>query len=179
VQYAPELSIAGAAIGGVVANMSADLANFNGTAIAGDLVSVILGLMAEYPAARDCFESRFVPSKARDFLATYNRTLGQATSYFAFKDIYKYFINGLDDIYSSSVMQRIYARDTVLGTHGVPNIPLYVYKAIGDIYCPVDETDALVDKYCVSRADVTYRRNTAGGHVSEIINGQPGALEWL
>jgi hypothetical protein len=179
VQYAPELSIAGAAIGGVVANMSADLANFNGTAIAGDLVSVILGLMAEYPAARDYFESRFVPSKARDFLATYNRTLGQATSYFAFKDIYKYFINGLDDIYSSSVMQRIYARDTVLGTHGVPNIPLYVYKAIGDIYCPVDETDALVDKYCVSRADVTYRRNTVGGHVSEIINGQPGALEWL
>lgn len=179
VQYAPELNIAGAAIGGVVANMSADLANFNGTAIAGDLVSVILGLMAEYPEARVYFESRLVPATAADFLATYNRTLGQATSYFAFKDIYKYFINGLEDLYSSPVMQRIYARDTVLGTHGVPDIPLYVYKAIGDTYCPVRETDALVDKYCASAADVTYQRNAVGGHVSEINNGQPGALEWI
>jgi hypothetical protein len=127
VQYAPELSIAGAAIGGVVANMSADLANFNGTAIAGDLVSVVLGLMAEYPAAKDYFERHLVPATAKDFLVTYDRTLGQATSHFAFENIYKYFINGLDDLYSSPVMQRIYAHDTVLGTHGIPNIPLYVY----------------------------------------------------
>jgi len=179
VQYAPELSIAGAAIGGVVANFSADFDYFNGSAIAGDLVSVILGLMAEYPAAREYVESKLLPTTASEFLGTYNRTLGQATAYFSFKDIYKYFVNGRQDLFSSPILQKIYARDTVLGTHGIPHIPMYVYKAIGDTYCPVKETDVLVKKWCASKADILYRRNTVGGHVAEINNGKPGALEWL
>lgn len=179
VQYAPELSIAGAAIGGAVANFSADIDYINGSAISGDVVSLILGLMAEYPAVSAYVRSRLVPATANVFLGTYNMTLSKTTAYFSFKDIFKYFLGGRDDLYNSSVMQQVYAAETVLGTYGVPKTPLYVYKAIGDEYCPVKETDALVNKYCAFNVNVTYRRNTIGGHVAEIINGQPGALQWL
>ena len=179
VQYASELPVAGVAVGGVVANASADFDHFNGTAVAGNLVSLILGFMAEYPAADTYIRSRLVPEKAADFLETYNRTLSKTTALFAFADIYSYFLNGRDDLYSSPIMQKIYATDSTLGVHGVPDVPLYMYKAIGDTYCPVQETDALVDRYCACNVDITYRRNTIGGHVAEIANGQPGAVEWL
>jgi hypothetical protein len=58
-------------------------------------------------------------------------------------------------------------------------MPVFVYKAISDEYCPVNETDALVSEYCGVGADITYERNKAGGHVAEIINGQGRAINWL
>ncbi|KAF2235733.1 LIP-domain-containing protein [Viridothelium virens] len=179
VQYAPELTLAGAASGGLVTNLSTTLDGFNGSAIAGDLVSSVLGLMAEYPAADAYIRSRLVPATAAKFLGTYNRTLLNATAYWDNVDVYSYFIGGREDLFNSSVMKKIFAYDTVLGVYGVPTTPLYFYKAVGDEYCPVRETDALVNQYSATNPDITYQRNTVGGHVDELINGQPGAFEWL
>lgn len=178
VQYAPELKISGAVLGGLVADFSADFDLFNGSAIAGDLVSVILGVTAQYPEAEAYVKSRLVNSTAAEFLGARNMTLGQATKFFSMKDIYAYFINGAIDL-QAAVLRKVYNIEMKLGYHGVPTMPVFVYKAIGDEYCPVEETDALVNKFCGVGADITYQRNTVGGHVAEIINGQPRAIDWL
>ncbi|KAI1205132.1 LIP-domain-containing protein [Annulohypoxylon truncatum] len=178
VQYAPELNISGAALGGLVADFAADFDLFNGSAIAGDLVSVVLGVTAQYPEAGAYVKSRLVQATAAEFLGARSMTLGQATKFFSMKDIYAYFVGGAADL-QAAVLRKVYNVEMKLGYHGVPAMPMFVYKAIGDEYCPVEETDALVTKFCGVGADITYQRNTVGGHVAEIINGQPRAIDWL
>lgn len=91
-----------------------------------------------------------------------------------------------------------------MGYHGVPQMPIFAYKAIEDEISVVGDTDALVDKYCNSKAictlccgsqrlgkgtvltfvravgaNILYQRNTAGAHSEEAVNGRPSALAWL
>lgn len=40
-----------------------------------------------------------------------------------------------------------------MGYHGVPQMPIFAYKAIEDEISVVEDTDALVDKYCNSKAN--------------------------
>ena len=58
-------------------------------------------------------------------------------------------------------------------------MPIFMYKAIADELSRVQDTDALVDRYCGVGASILYQRNTIGGHGAEDINGDPRALEWL
>ncbi|KAL1870183.1 hypothetical protein Daus18300_005247 [Diaporthe australafricana] len=66
-----------------------------------------------------------------------------------------------------------------MGYHGVPQMPIFAYKAIGDEVSVIADTDALVDKYCNIGANILYRRNTIGMHGDEDANGRPAALRWL
>lgn len=66
----------------------------------------------------------------------------------------EYFIGGIADITSPIVLQII-NRDGIMGYHGVPQMPIFAYKAIEDEISVVEDTDALVDKYCNSKATPT------------------------
>ncbi|KAI0836650.1 LIP-domain-containing protein [Hypoxylon sp. FL0890] len=178
VQYAPELNISAAVWGGLVADFASDAPYFNGSALAADFVAAVLGVTVQYPEADAYVKSRLHPENATEFLAGRSMVQAAATSFYAFKDIYSYFIGGAADI-QAAALQKVFNVESKLGYHGVPAMPVYVYKAIRDEYCPVNKTDALVDRYCSMGADITYERNTMGGHVAEITNGQPRAIDWL
>jgi hypothetical protein len=66
-----------------------------------------------------------------------------------------------------------------MGFHGVPNMPLFVYKAIQDTLSPIADTDALVETYCNYGTNILYQRNTVGGHEADSINGDASAFAWL
>lgn len=66
-----------------------------------------------------------------------------------------------------------------MGLHGTPTAPMFVYKAIGDEVSPVEDTDGLVKKYCVSGAHIEYHRDLVGNHETEAISGSASALEWI
>lgn len=178
VQYAPELKISGAVVGGVVDDIAADFDLMNKTPLAGHMASVIMGVTVQYPEADAYVRSRLRPETASDFLQIKKLVLANATAFFAGQDMYSYFIGGASDL-KAPILQRVFNRETRLGYHGVPAIPMFVYKAIGDQYCPIVQTDALIKKYCEVGADITYERNTIGTHVSEINNGKGRALSWL
>jgi hypothetical protein len=42
-----------------------------------------------------------------------------------------------------------------MGYHGVPSMPVFVYKAIQDEFSPVADTDTLVERYCGVGANIT------------------------
>ncbi|KUI54539.1 Lipase 10 [Cytospora mali] len=69
--------------------------------------------------------------------------------------------------------------DGIMGYHGVPQLPLFVYKALEDEVSIINDTDALVSKYCSIGANILYQRQTIGGHVASYFNGRPSALAWL
>ena len=164
-------------VGGLVDNIAADYDLFNGTALAGNLVAVILGLVPQYEAsAYVC--SRLKPETAEEFLAARHMNTGAVTKFFASKDIYSYFIGGLDDL-QALPSQQVYARECRLGHYGLPGMPWFLYKAISDQYCPISRTDALVRRFCNAGVGLTFERNTVGGHVVEIGNAKPRVFELL
>jgi hypothetical protein len=67
-----------------------------------------------------------------------------------------------------------------MGYHSVPQMLLYIYKAITDEISPIADTNALVDKYCIVGAtSILYKQNTVGGYSADDINGDAIAFEWL
>lgn len=64
----------------------------------------------------------------------------------------EYFVGGVADITTNLVL-RIINRDGIMGYHGVPEMPIFAYKAIEDEISVVEDTDALVEKYCNSKAN--------------------------
>ncbi|KAI0155254.1 LIP-domain-containing protein [Xylariaceae sp. FL1272] len=176
--YAPDLSISGAVVGGLVDNISANYDLLNGTALAGNLVAAVLGLTAQYPEAFAYVRSRLKPETADEFLAARHMNTGAATKFFSGKDIYSYFIGGAADL-QALPLRQVYERECRLGHYGLPRMPLFFYKAIGDQYCPISQTDALVSRFCEAGVEVAFERNTAGGHVAEIGNAKPRVFEWL
>jgi hypothetical protein len=105
-------------------------------------------------------------------------TLDEASAAFAFQDIYLYFVDGLADILSSITAKIIY-NEGIMGYHGIPQMPIFAYKAIADMQSPIGDTDKLVSEFCGVGANILYQRNTIGGHVAEFFNGHPAAESWL
>lgn len=156
VQYAPELVdlFKGAALGGLTPNVTSVLLSVNGDIEAGLIPPSVLGLSSQYPEEREFLESRLKtegPFNATGFLAAENYTLDEAIVAYAFQNIGDYFIGGLADLLGA-VPTRLAQLDGIMGYHGVPQVPLYVYKAIADEVSVVNDTDALVDRFCGSKS---------------------------
>lgn len=177
-RYAPELELAGTVLGGLVDNLSADLDNLNESPIAGTVISFLLGITAQYPDAAEYLESRLVEATKEKFLAVRDINNADTVGMFSGRDIYPFFKGGAADL-QAPILRKLFNEQSKLGYKGVPNHPLFVYKAIGDQFCPVEQTDVTVKRFCEAGADVTYERNTVGEHVSEIENGKPRAYQFM
>ena len=181
VQYAPELNFSGTALGGLTPNVTSVLQTVNGTLEAGLVPPGVLGLATQYPALYEFLTQQLQTSgqyNITGFLAAKNMSLEDAIQNFANQDIFAYFTNG-SAILQAPIVQQVVSADGLMGYHGVPQMPLFVYKAIADEVSPIRDTDALVDKYCTVGASILYQRNTVGGHEAESINGDAMAFEWL
>ncbi|KAK7709835.1 hypothetical protein SLS64_006077 [Diaporthe eres] len=151
------MNFSGAAVGGLTPNVTSVLYSINKGYAVGLAPSSILGLSSQYPEERDFLLSRLKtegPYNATGFLAALNLTLNQAAITYAYQDMGEYFIGGIADI-TSPIVLNIINRDGIMGYHGVPQMPIFAYKAIGDEISVVEDTDALVDKYCNSKAKST------------------------
>jgi hypothetical protein len=179
--YAPDLNFAGLVAGGLAPNVETSIGLVTGTEFAGLIPSGLLGLTVEFPEARDFLVSRLKttgPYNATTFLSALSMSFEEASQAFALQNISNYFVNGDADIYAP-ILQALYNSQGVMGEHGVPRMPAFVYKAIADEIGPVAETDELVDKFCRLGANILYERNTVGEHVSEYQNGHTRSLDWL
>jgi hypothetical protein len=146
-----------------------------------DLQAGIMGLSAQWPWAREYLISQLKtsgPYNATAFEAVLNMSAAVETPAFAFQNISEYFINGFDSIFNSS-LTTLTNSDGLMGYHGTPQMPIYAYKAIADMQSPINDTDALIDRYCNVGANILYQRNTIGGHAADYVNGRPLAIKFL
>ncbi|KAK4059139.1 hypothetical protein Trihar35433_11136 [Trichoderma harzianum] len=180
-QYAPELKFSGAALGGLTPNVTSVMLAVSGKPAAGLIPLAMLGLTSQFPEAERYLLSRLKKQGAfnRDgFLKARNYSSVQAVAAFANQDIADYFIGGFSDI-TAPPIKSVTTSDGQMGYHGVPQMPLYVYKAVQDEVSPTVDTDALVSKYCKINVAITYVRNPLGGHFDEWTAGVPGAMDFL
>ncbi|KAK4120265.1 lipase 5, partial [Parathielavia appendiculata] len=179
--YAPELSFAGAALGGVPSNFTQIVYNVTGTPYAAIVPYVLLGVTAQYPEAREFLIRQLRedgPYNRTTFLAALRTTPAEAVAMFMGHDIFEYFTNG-DDILKAAEMVRVLGDNWHMGYHGIPQMPLFVYKAVMDELTSIATTDDHVDRICRVGANVLYQRNLVGAHESEYVNGGVRALGWL
>lgn len=143
------------------------------------LILALSGIMHEYPEVDAYIRSRLKPESANAFFEGNNMQSLQAFRAFANHDLYGYFKNGRADLKDSPIFRKIGKVEWMLGYHGVPAIPLFIYKAIGDQMTPIADTDEHIAQYKRFNVSVLYERNTVGDHITEIENGQDRAIEWL
>ena len=180
-QYAPELNFAGMAIGGCVPNITEARDNLTGSAYAGLLPGLYLGLTSQNQKAREYLVSRLKtsgPYNATYFLEDLRLTVNDVFARYVDRDIFSFFVDGRADL-EAPILQDIANSNFYQGYHGIPKMPTFVYKAIHDEFSAVKSTDALVERWCGIDVDVEYQRNTVGGHIAEITNGKQRALNWL
>ncbi|KAM0245182.1 hypothetical protein ACHAP5_005575 [Fusarium lateritium] len=176
--YAPNVNINAAVIGGMVDDISADLDKINKSPLAATLIALLLGITSQYPTERAYLESRLVEGTKDELMSVLHIEVTQAVKHFAGKDVYSFFKNGVADLREPQ-MQVLYDGQAKLGYRSIPTMPMFVYKAIEDQFCPIELTDATVERLCSAGAKVTYERNTVGGHVSDIENGKPRVFRFL
>lgn len=202
--YAPELDFAGIAIGGVLSNFTQIIYNVTGSPVAAIVPYALLGLTAQYPEGRQYLVDHLHkegPYNATSFLSALRIPAAEAIALFSGQDIFGYFTNG-DEIMRAPELARVFGnnwhesyrklscpgfcplfiRKDPNKTHsldGIPQMPVYAYKAIHDENTNIRTTDEHVARICGVGANVRYDRNTVGGHEDEAISGGRRALKWL
>lgn len=181
VQYAPELNFAGAALGGLTPNVTSVLESITGTPLAGLAPSGILGLASQFPDLEAFLQKNLKRTgkyNITGFYAARNFTLLESIGTYANQNITDYFKNG-DAALQESVPKRVTNSDGVMGFHGVPQMPVFAYKAIKDEISRIEDTDQLVKRYCEVNGNIWYQRNTIGDHSAEAVNGDARAFKFL
>lgn len=173
--YAPELKIAGAALGGTCPSISSVLYTINKSTYAGLIVTGILGLSNEYAAVASTISSGLVSSKADQFNQGRELCLGAAVIKYSKQDIFTYFKD--PSIFNSTAMLRVIAENNM--GQAAPSIPLMIYKGSKDEISPVADTDSLVQKYCSQGTSVEYHKVAGATHLGLLTSGTSIAMKWL
>ncbi|KAK8855837.1 secretory lipase-domain-containing protein [Apiospora arundinis] len=179
--YAPELSFAGASIGGLVTNVteSYDLQNMSPFTYL--FPNFFLGITAEFPAARQYLISQLKtegPYNATGFQAILHLSNSDAMARYAMQNVSEYFVSGRAILDAPELSHVIY-NNGFPGYHGIPQMPMFAYKAIHDDFAKIQSSDEILERFCTVGVNILNQRNTVGDHITEVSNGQPRALEWL
>lgn len=182
IQYAPELNISGVALGGVVPNVTSTISSIDGTPGAGLIPPLLISITNQDPEAySDLVDSLKTSGPYNDtgFLATKNYSYFQSfAAYLNQSVIADYFVDGAS-VLEIPAVRRVLDNNAYMGYHGVPSMPMYVYKAVHDEYSVVEDTDALIARFCGIGANILYQRNVVGNHIDEETNGDQDAIDWL
>ena len=178
--YAPELKFEGAALGGLLPNLTSAIETINMGPFSGAAFVIVIGISKAYPEFREWLMDSLIGDKRSQFFAAANSCIFGEALTGAIHDIFSFFLQGrtafLDDVPRSTL-------DTVgqMGTVGKPTMPMYVYKGFLDEISPVTDTDQLVDSYCNNGepSSIEYHRILAAEHVSAAVLGSADALDWL
>ncbi|MEV6062322.1 lipase family protein [Nocardia asteroides] len=180
--YAPELAVAGMAIGAPVADFAAAIRNGNRSPVAGLVAVGLVGLVQDSPEFADQVD-RSVGDPGRQMLITAAASCTpQNLLSFAFHDFDDYLVGiSVEELVESPLAKKLLA-DRRLGTT-VPRAPLYIYNAVGDELSTIASADELVAGYCAAGTPVTYRRDVIPSAISAHTIGwglgAPGAFAWL
>lgn len=174
--YAPELKIAGAAIGGTVPNITNVIKSINERPLAGFIAPGVLGLVSAYPSAAPVLDAALKPDAKASFYAPLKQCLIANAAEFLGRDVLGMF-KDRNFLYTNPQFKLI-SDDNSLG-QATPTIPLFWYKSILDEVSPIGDSDSLEKKYCAAGATVEYTRDLLSNHGGYAVEGAPLAFSWL
>ncbi|KZZ94146.1 Lipase, secreted [Moelleriella libera RCEF 2490] len=174
-EYAPEVKIAGAAVGGLVPSISNSLHKVNKGLAAGLIGGGINGLTHSYPELGKVLQDNILAEHKEKFFKPRTQCLGTNLLENTFADYYSMFKD--TEIFQKEPATSIMAENAQ--GKSVPKVPLFVYKSVNDEISPIEDTDKLVKFYCDNGATVEYTRDFLSGHSGLAITAQTYVLPWL
>ncbi|KAG5987449.1 hypothetical protein E4U54_004993 [Claviceps lovelessii] len=173
--YAPELKIAGAAIGGPVPNLANSFKAMNKGPFAGLIPAGIGGLSITYPAIEKLMQDQLLQRYMAKFYKARKQCLGPTMLENVFTD-YLSQVREPSTFSTDPALSVLNANSA--GKH-VPTMPLFVFKSVYDEVSFVADTDALVQFYCDGGTPVRYIRDLASEHATLAVTGATLVLPWL
>lgn len=180
-QYAPELNITAVATGGLSPDVIKMAKRLDTSWLAGMIVSVTVGLVAQFPEANKTLADALNPTGifSRDyFYSCRTRDLVGNYAAYAYHEIANYFTDHRVP-WEIPVIKDIIQNQTTLGNHGVPKMPYFLYTSKADDGAPVEDSDSLMAKYCANGANILYRRSAANEHIAEDVKSESQVIEWF
>lgn len=178
--YAPELEIAGAAMGGLSSLQKAsDIFSINKGPSAALIPAALLGLASQHPELQKSIDQSLKPEWREYFYTPLQQCLQESTVLFSYQDVLGMFHNesipGL-----TAELTKAWNDETEPRASKI-KAPLYVYQSVIDHLSPIEGIDALVRDYCAQGFNVHYERANSPNlsHVKYGILGVPGAISWL
>ncbi|KAF7869850.1 hypothetical protein EAF04_004634 [Stromatinia cepivora] len=176
--YAPELSFKGAALGGLVPNVTSVLLSTNKSFFSGLIPAGIIGLTNAYPKFKEFVHKHVLPSKASGFYKASTQCFSNNTSTYLNQDISSYLDQEITS-FLTGYPKEILDITGQMGVYGTPKMPIFLYKAIQDEVSVIGDTDSVVNKLCSQGANIEYVRDMLGEHGSEAITGAGDAFLFL
>jgi acetyl esterase/lipase len=178
-EYAPELKIVGAAMGGIPVNPLNVAKKVDGGLFSGVFFGASIGEMRAYKDRLN-MQDYLTDAGKRMSADIANRCfLGGAEGQpemlmkYAFQKGSKFFKPGYLE---SPVVQAINTENT-LGSR-MPKTPVYVYEATTDEIMPIADVDALVKRYCDAGVKVQYHRVLGSSHLVLAL-GSSGGMNFV
>lgn len=172
--YAPDIKLAGVALGGNNASIRAGLQAFDGSLFGGAIVIGFIGLDRAYPQYHltdylNATGTAAVAESQEDCIAdaVVKHPLFRAS--YALKD---------PDALNGPVWSDVFRRASPLTFPGTPDAPIYDYHAIGDELAPIGPDRQLIERYCQSGVTVQHVEDP-GDHFTEVANGEAGTMRFL
>ena len=172
---APELRLAGVALGGVVADLKATFLAFNGGPAGGAVPMALSGLDRSYPDMNilqylNGAGRQTVAASAHDCIADgiVRHPFWNIASYESRPDV-------IDDPGLTASLTNISPAAMSLAPTG----PLYMYTSQTDEFAPLGPALRLAACYCAAGVTVDQVTDPPTDHVAELAVGGPGALTYL
>lgn len=174
-KYAPELSIVGAALGGLPVSVKNILFHINKGPAAGIAVGGISGLANVYDDLGAYLASHVFPNGTEVLAKGRSQCLQDDVLDFGGLDVFS-LINATNPLDAPAPKKALAQNDLNLAT-GSPRIPLYVYQSVGDEIVVTPDVDQYVKQQCKKGATIDYLRDAVSDHISLAITGAAGAFE--
>lgn len=176
-KYAPELKLAGAALGGLVPNISDVALRVNKGPFAGLVPAAFNGLAQEYPEIQELIDRELIEEKADDYNQVKEQCLIEYVLPFAFKDWGTYCKSGVD-VLRDPAAQKVIEENTM--GKDAPKIPLFLYHGQNDEVTAIENVDTVYDSWCSKKdATIEFVRDKSAEHIIETLSGAADAFNWL
>jgi hypothetical protein len=170
--YAPELHLAGIAMGGVPGDIRDVYRAANAAIFGGALTILFIGLDRADPAAH--LDAALTPAGARVIAGAQSTCLGSAAAA-------NPALNFTHDISAAGLAEflQLQWHNSPLNLAGAPTAPVYDYHAVHDELVPFATAQSLDQHYCKAGVRVDFQPAAEGEHITEGLLGELGAVTFL
>ncbi|MEB3048516.1 lipase family protein [Mycolicibacter sp. MYC123] len=175
--YAPELNVAGAAMGSPVGDLGNTLMRLNGSFWSGLPATMIAALARTYPDLAAVIDEHATVDGRALLHSLESTTTAAAVLRFQHRSLNSYIDQPLEQLIEMPAVQHVFD-DTRLGS-SVPAPPMLMVQAIYDEVISVHDIDALAATYAAGGARLTYHRDLFSEHILLHPLSTPMVLSWL
>jgi hypothetical protein len=173
--YAPELKLAGVALGGVPADIDATLRAFDDSAFGGAIVIGLVGVDRAYPEAN---LTQYMNAAGKAAMAAgQNDCITDAALRHPFLDLASY--EATPYAIDLPQVQTLLHSISPLGIAANPTGPIYDYHSAFDELAPIGPDRDLVNRYCAAGLTVQHYEDYVSEHLILVGTGSFAAMNWL